>query len=93
MLTRNPDTDLDRVSRSHSGRADYTKSLLKRLVNIQTSYQITSRSERDNSSITGELLVPLAASAGLYLVDPAPEFDALEEFTCSDRRTAGASSG
>jgi len=78
LLTRNPNSDLDRVSRSHNGRADYTKSLIERLVNVQTSYQITSRTERDNSSISGELLVPLTASAGLYLADPSPDFDALE---------------
>jgi len=78
LLTRNADTNLNRVSRSHRGRVDYTKSLAKRLVNISTSYQVATRTDEDNSTITGEPLIALQASTGLYLADPSPEFDALE---------------
>ena len=77
LLTRNVDTNLDRTSRSHSGRADYTKALANQLVNVSTSYQVSSRLDKDNSTITGEPLSALQAT-GLYLADPSPDFDVLE---------------
>lgn len=78
ILTRNSATELDRTSRSHSGRVDYSKSVAKRLLNFQTGYQISSRTEQNKSEKTGELLIPLQSSAGLYNSDLTPEFDALE---------------
>ncbi len=76
--TRSVDTGIDRVSVSHSGRADATRTLLRRLVNIQGGYQVNTRAERDQSQISGEILTPVPAS-GLYGDDLAPEFDALIE--------------
>lgn len=78
LLTRNEISHLDRVSQSHSGRADYTKSLFARAANISASYQASSRKETDNAMFTGEALIVLRANAGLYAADPSPEFDALE---------------
>ncbi len=76
--TRNAETNLDRKSRGHSGRADYTKSLARQLVSVSTSYQIATRTEKDYSPLTGEPLIAIPAATGLYLADPSPEFDALD---------------
>jgi len=76
LRTRNAETGIDRVSQSHNGNIDVTRSLIKRAVTVQSSYQIVSRKERDLSQITGEVLAPLTAT-GLYLEDLSPEFEAL----------------
>lgn len=74
----NSNQDLKHNSNSHTGRLDYSLSPVKRLVNLQSSYQIVSRSEKDYSSSTGQTLVIVPAAAGLYLDDSSPDFDALE---------------
>ncbi|MCB1060240.1 MAG: hypothetical protein KDB65_08410 [Calditrichaeota bacterium] len=78
LLTRNVITGIDRTTRSHTGNLELNRSFVKNLVNFQTNYQISSRTESDNSQITGEVLRTLQASAGLYLADPSPDFDVLE---------------
>ncbi len=78
LLVVNSNQNLKHSSDSHTGRMDYSFSPVKRLVNLQTSYQIVSRSEKNFSSSTGQSLVVLPAAAGLYLDDTSPDFDALE---------------
>lgn len=74
----NSSYNLKHNSSSHSGRFDYSISPVKRLVNLHTSYQIVSRSEKDHSSSTGQTLVILPSETGLYRDDSSPDFDELE---------------
>jgi len=78
MYVANGANDIRRSSDTHNGKLDYSISPVKRLVNLQASYQIASRAERDHSDATVQSLIVLPASAGLYLEDAAPDFDALE---------------
>ncbi|NUO18984.1 hypothetical protein HUU59_05995 [bacterium] len=78
LLVRNAETDLDRVSLSHNGRLDLTRSAFDRVLNLSASYQASTRKETDNSTFTGEALVVIRANAGLYTSDPSPDFDPLD---------------
>jgi hypothetical protein len=63
LQTRNVETGIDRTTRSHTGNAEFTKSFAKSLFNFQSSYQVSSRKEMDNSQITGAVLLSLQAAA------------------------------
>jgi hypothetical protein len=76
-LTRNVTTRIDRISRTHLGRFDFSRGAFKQALTLETSYQLVSREERDRDRRSGETLIVLAQSAGLYADDQAPEFDAL----------------
>jgi hypothetical protein len=74
---RNDSQTLDRLSRNHSGRLDNSLSISDNLLSLQSSYQVTARSEEDLSTSSEPSLI-YVTSQGLYLDDSSPEFDALD---------------
>lgn len=76
-LTRNQGSGLELYARQHIGRVDQSVSLFRRNISLSTSYQVLARAEREVQPLTGDLLIPVGAVAGLYAIDPSPDFDAL----------------
>ncbi|MBK6765646.1 MAG: hypothetical protein IPG71_04730 [bacterium] len=78
LYVTNSVSGIRRSSDSHNGKLDYNVSPVKRVLNVQASYQIASRAERDQSETSAQSLIVLPVAAGLYIDDAAPDFDALE---------------
>jgi hypothetical protein len=65
-------------STSHTARVENGLNLLRRAVDLRTSYQVTARSEKTTLTAGQTILVALPAAQGLYLADPSPDFNHLE---------------
>lgn len=75
--TKNLHSQIDRVSQIQDGRADVSIGRISSRANAQLSYQVADRVERERHDESGATLIPIIPVSGLAVVDPSPEFGAL----------------
>jgi hypothetical protein len=80
LHTVNSSSGLEQFSTRHTVQYDQSVLLFSRALVIQPSYQYNYRIERETEPSTGETLLPLQPVAGLYSVNPAPQFGTLDPF-------------
>lgn len=77
---RNRTTGVEQHARYHTGRMESSVGLFDRAVTLRSSYRLTARRDREQRTAGQEILVALNPLAGLFSVDPTPDYDALELF-------------
>jgi hypothetical protein len=76
--TENRTVGLEQTSVRHAGHLDNSFSAFDHLLSVQSSYDITVKSDRETQAGADGVLIPLSPLSGMWAVNPNPELGALD---------------